>query len=256
MAGHFRSRRAVGTAAALGAVLAVSIATGSVCAQPDHDAGRCDEQGARAETAFALPAGLLNAIGLVESGRADPESGRVRPWPWSLNARGEDHTFNSLPEAAAAVRALQKSGVASIDVGCFQVNLMHHPNAFATIEEAFDPAANATYAARFLRELRARTGSWEAAIAAYHSATPTLGEPYRSRVEAAWAGHALAAADAVAVGSAAPRIRPEVIAIAGVAMAPVTVAVWTPSAPGSAPARIAIAEAPQPGGHGPQVIVP
>ena len=30
-----------------------------------------------------------------------------------------------------------------IDVGCFQVDLFYHPYAFTSLEEAFDPDANA-----------------------------------------------------------------------------------------------------------------
>jgi hypothetical protein len=63
-----------------------------------------------------------------------------------------------------------------------QINLAYHPDAFATLEQAFDPRANASYAVSFLNDLRQRTGSWDAATAAYHSATPELGEPYRARV--------------------------------------------------------------------------
>jgi hypothetical protein len=71
-------------------------------------------------------------------------------------------------------------------VGCFQVNLLHHPFAFATLDEAFDPAANARYAAHFLVDLHSRFGTWPAAVAAYHSATQRLGEPYRDAVLSAW----------------------------------------------------------------------
>ena len=72
-----------------------------------------------------------------------------------------------------------------MDVGCFQVNLLHHPAAFANLEEAFNPLANARYAARFLTTLRANTGTWDLAVGQYHSATPAIGEPYRERVMAA-----------------------------------------------------------------------
>ena len=53
----------------------------------------------------------------------------------------------------AAVRAMQANGVRSIDVGCGQINLMYHPDAFPNLELAFDPQANAAYAARFLKAL-------------------------------------------------------------------------------------------------------
>jgi len=129
-----------------------------------------------------LPPNRLMAIALTESARADPATGHVDPWPWSINVEGQDHIFESKADAVAAVRALQAKGTKSIDVGCMQINLAFHPDAFATLEQAFDPRANAAYAVAFLDDLRQRTGSWDAATAAYHSATPELGEPYRARV--------------------------------------------------------------------------
>ncbi|MGH7051349.1 MAG: hypothetical protein ACREE5_12010, partial [Acetobacteraceae bacterium] len=35
-----------------------------------------------AEQSFAIPTGLLGAIGQVESGRRDPLTGAYLPWPW------------------------------------------------------------------------------------------------------------------------------------------------------------------------------
>lgn len=65
---------------------------------------------------------------------------------------------------------------------------MHHPAAFASLDDAFDPASNARYAARFLNQLHAQTGSWPRAVAGYHSFTPDLGERYAAKVLAAWPG--------------------------------------------------------------------
>jgi soluble lytic murein transglycosylase-like protein len=67
-----------------------------------------------------------------------------------------------------------------------QVNLMHHPNAFVTLDQAFDPTANAQYAARFLNTLYGTNGSWLQATAAYHSQTPAIGAEYQQRVMARW----------------------------------------------------------------------
>jgi hypothetical protein len=159
------------------------VATATARAEPD-----CRAEAAAAERAQGVPEGLLAAIGIVESGRRDPLTGHVAPWPWSVNEAGIDHVFASRDEAVAYVARRQALGVRSLDVGCFQVNLLHHPNAFATLEEAFDPAANARYAARFLSELAARSGSWTAAVGFYHSATPELAEPYRAAVLARWRG--------------------------------------------------------------------
>jgi hypothetical protein len=139
-----------------------------------------------AERATNIPAHLLAAIGRIESGRRDPQSGGWNPWPWTINAEGEGHFYESKAEAIAAVRAFQQRGVQSIDVGCMQVNLMHHPNAFASLEQAFDPQGNTAYAARFLNTLFLQTQSWPKAAGLYHSATPDLMEDYQRKVLAAW----------------------------------------------------------------------
>jgi hypothetical protein len=141
---------------------------------------------AQAEQERGIPPRLLAAIGRVESGRRDPLTGALHPWPWAINAEGRGSFFPDKAAAIAAVRALQAQGVRSIDVGCLQVNLRHHPTAFASLEEAFDPLANARYGARFLSELQASRGDWMQAAGNYHSQTPAFAEPYRSRVAAAW----------------------------------------------------------------------
>ncbi len=105
---------------------------------------------AQAERERSLPPRLLAAIGRVESGRRDPATGATHPWPWAINAEGRGSFFPDKAAAIAAVRDLQAHGVRSIDVGCLQINLRHHPAAFASLEEAFEPLANARYAARFL----------------------------------------------------------------------------------------------------------
>ena len=65
---------------------------------------------------------------------------------------------------------------------------MGRPLPVASLDDAFDPTANAAYAARFLSALYTETGSWEAAAGRYHSVTPALGEAYRERVLAQWSG--------------------------------------------------------------------
>ena len=113
----------------------------------------CRSAVAAAERGSGIPAHLLAAISRVESGRRDPATGAVHPWPWTVNAEGQGVFYDTKAEAVAAVRAMQASGVRSIDVGCGQINLMHHPDAFPNLELAFDPQANAAYAAQFLKAL-------------------------------------------------------------------------------------------------------
>ena len=133
-----------------------------------------------------FPPQLLSSIGRVESGRRDPTTGAWGAWPWTLNAEGQGAYFETKADAIKAVQALQARGVRSIDVGCMQVNLMHHPNAFPNLDMAFEPAVNADYAARFLSQLHDQAGDWTKATANYHSAYPPEGGPYAAKVMALW----------------------------------------------------------------------
>jgi hypothetical protein len=152
------------------------------------DSAACGIAGRAAEQAGGLPANMLVSIGMVESGRADPLSGHVAPWPWTVNADGAGRYFENKADAEAFVRLAESSGAHDVDVGCFQISLQSHPDAFASLDAAFDPVANANYAAVFLNQLKSQTGSWNTAIADYHSALPDLGLPYQRLVLAAWHG--------------------------------------------------------------------
>jgi hypothetical protein len=141
------------------------------------------------EKVHRIPKGLLAAIGLTESGRA-LKRGQMTVWPWTVNAAGEGHYFESKADAIAFVEGKLADGVESIDVGCMQINLKHHPDAFASLEDAFDPATNAAYGADFLTSLHGELNGWLAAARRYHSATPEKGEAYGERVLANWSGPA------------------------------------------------------------------
>ncbi len=168
-----------------GLLAAQLIACGSSWAGPSET---CLRAAAAAERRWSLPSNLLLAIGQVESGRSDGATGQVQPWPWSANVAGAAYVFNTAAEAGVVVDFLRGRGIGSIDVGCFQVNLHYHPAAFASVAQGFDPDVNADYAGHFLRSLFERSGSWAAAIGAYHSEDPTLGGDYRAKVLRAWHG--------------------------------------------------------------------
>lgn len=142
---------------------------------------------AATERAQGIPARLLTAISLAESGRRDDDSREIIAWPWTINAEGEGRFFATKAAAIAAVKKLRARGVTSIDVGCMQVNLHHHPDAFASLDDAFDPEHNVAYAAQFLKELKDDTRSWTMAIGYYHSTTRALNMPYRNKVYRLWA---------------------------------------------------------------------
>ena len=135
------------------------------------------------EGRYQLPPGLLASIAKAESGRHISSLTDVRPWPWTIDADGSGLFLDSKAAAVAWIRT-QASRHNFVDVGCMQVDLHYHPNAFASLEEAFDPAANADYAARLLVSLyRGEAGgSWDIAVGLYHSHTALLAAEYRDRI--------------------------------------------------------------------------
>jgi hypothetical protein len=175
-------------AAAVLALLAASASAEAAGAQPRRpsDGALCQAAIHKAERSARLPQELLDAIGLVESGRPDPHTEGVTPWPWTINVDGAGRFFETKADAIVAVEEARATGAQSIDVGCMQVNLMYHPQAFGSLDQAFDPTANAIYAAGFLNRLFSATGDWSKAAAAYHSQTPGVSEDYARRVIASW----------------------------------------------------------------------
>jgi len=150
------------------------------------DRAVCARAIAPLERAYDIPGQLMQAVALAESGRSDAARTEKYAWPWTVTAGDGGRFFASRAEAIAYVRKLQAEGRRNIDVGCMQINLRHHPRAFDDLEEAFDPVANAAYAAAFLDDLRRETRSWMAAVSRYHSSTPALARGYWRRVNVLW----------------------------------------------------------------------
>jgi len=146
----------------------------------------CTDMAAQIERKEQLPQSILEAITTVETGRGAQGEAIVRPWPWTVTAEGKGQHYATKIGAIEAVRALRARGVTSIDVGCMQVNLHYHPGAFTSLDEAFEPASNISYAASLLATLRKAEGSWETAIEHYHSYDPERRLAYRLRVFASW----------------------------------------------------------------------
>ena len=141
-----------------------------------------------------VPLSVLIAITQTETGRTS--DGRTRPWPWTVNIEGEGHWFADRPTAVRFAEAAFDRGLRSFDIGCFQVNYRWHGENFVSIDQMFDPMANATYAAGFLTRLHAETGDWSAAAGAYHSRTEEFATRYRSRFDDFRAAAIAAGADA------------------------------------------------------------
>ena len=165
----------------------VQLATPARGAEPiENPWTLCRSGAAAAARAHDLPPLLLEAIALTESGRWNAAEGETLAWPWTVMAEGRGHFLPSKEAAVETVRNLQARGIRNIDVGCLQINLHHHPNAFADLDQAFDPVRNAAYAAGFLAQLRQEARSWTRAIGHYHSRRVLRGDTYRAKVYKAW----------------------------------------------------------------------
>jgi hypothetical protein len=73
---------------------------------------------------------LLHAVSLAESGRWNAANKASIASPWTVTAKGKGKFYPNREKAISAVKRLQCNGVKNIDVGCMQINLMHHKSAF------------------------------------------------------------------------------------------------------------------------------
>lgn len=146
----------------------------------------CKEATREVERRYQISPNLLRAISLTESGRWLKEDKVNIAWPWTVASGGAGEYFPTKGQAIAHVQKLQSQGVENIDVGCMQINLRYHPDAFQSLDQAFDPYQNAQYAAQFLTRLFKEEKSWSVAAGRYHSSEPTKNMYYREKVLSYW----------------------------------------------------------------------
>nr|WP_246721767.1 transglycosylase SLT domain-containing protein [Methylosinus sp. H3A] len=117
----------------------------------------------RAANENAVPLAVLYAVALTETG----QKGALNAF--AMNVQGRAVFSSDFREAMMRFLAARRSGAVLIDIGCMQVNHHYHGARFASVEAMFDPRANVDYAARFLKDLHKREGTWTAAVARYHA---------------------------------------------------------------------------------------
>ena len=163
------------------ALIAGSTSPSNAASGPSKISRLCIDAAHMVSRESGVPVSVLLAITLTETGRSP--SGTLEPWPWTVNMEGKGVWFTDRARAQAYIDGHFKRGARSFDVGCFQINYRWHGDAFSSLEEMFDPFANARYAARFLKELHLEFGSWSKAAGAYHSRTPEFANRYRARFD-------------------------------------------------------------------------
>jgi soluble lytic murein transglycosylase-like protein len=139
------------------------ICSATAAAAGTDNAGSCEREMARAAQIHGIPLGILYAVGLTETGRRGALN------PYALGAEGQTVFAKNLDEAMASFEAMRQRGIKLIDLGCMQINHYYHGDKFASVRAMFDPAGNVDYAARFLKELKQREGSWTMAVARYNA---------------------------------------------------------------------------------------
>ncbi|UES44634.1 transglycosylase SLT domain-containing protein [Roseibium aggregatum] len=123
----------------------------------------CEREMISAARKYNVPLGVLYAVGLTETGR------RNSLYPYALNIEGKSVFPPSRQAAKQDVIDAQQHGKKLIDIGCMQINYHYHGDQFRSVDQMLEPRANVQYAARFLKDLRRRQGSWTMAVARYHA---------------------------------------------------------------------------------------
>lgn len=123
----------------------------------------CEREMLRASEQHQVPLGVLYAVGLTETGR----KGSLQPY--ALNVEGRALYSASPAEAIRKFQLARAGGAKLIDLGCMQINHYYHGREFRNLSDMLAPHQNVEYAARFLKELRQREGSWTLAVARYHA---------------------------------------------------------------------------------------
>jgi len=153
---------------------------GQATAQP---AVLCDEAAKFAARKTGVPLSVLQAVTLAETGHTRPDASGFFAWPWAVMADMKGQWFPDQASAISFAKGLIEQGKSNIDIGCFQLNIRWHANAFPNLEAMFFPQNNALYAATFLQDLYQETGDWRAAVGRYHSRDATRAEAYVRRLE-------------------------------------------------------------------------
>ena len=189
---------------------AILLAIGARGARAD-DSDLCLDEIAKQEVHYGMPAGILKAISRVESS-GSPYGIITKPWPWTLNVGGSPHYYPNKQAALTALQTFKIDSAVNIDVGCMQISLKYHPNAFADLATALDPVANVDYVALFLSALKQKSGDWMQAVGDYHSTLPGFGSTYRDLVQVAWTGGIMPATTVTTVRETLP-VGPAIISI-------------------------------------------
>lgn len=151
-----------------------------------------------AASAAQVPADLLYAIALTESGRTVNKEHGYRPWPWTLNIDGRGKRFDRRQSAFRVLRTTLRDANSNVDIGLMQISWRYHSDKFESAYEALDPSTNLRIGADILRSCYERELDWWVAVGCYHAPNSVeRAKKYRDRVRRIWSRHVATASESV-----------------------------------------------------------
>lgn len=136
----------------------------------------CVAHAVDAEQKLNIPAGMLLAVALVESGTDGT------PNPYAISADGRAIMARSPQDAARHLRDRTGKLRQNTYVGCMQLSVSVHKGQFSPLERIVEPRENVWYAGRLLLRLHGEEGSWKAALARYNGTSPRRAQAYVCKV--------------------------------------------------------------------------
>jgi hypothetical protein len=137
---------------------------------------KCSTLSRMIEIEEGLPPLLLSAITFIESS----------DMPWVIGVEGQSHRFNTKKGALEKIKELKARRHKNFDIGCMQINHHYHKDKFQSEEDMLNPIHNIRFAARFLKQLKEESGSWEKAVSHYNSRDLRYSAPYANKVYQHW----------------------------------------------------------------------
>ncbi len=169
-------------------ILAFCLAFFSSSAQASP-ASLCEDAARYASQSTGVPLSVLRAVALAETGQTKFDKDDYSAWPWTVQSGNKGHWFDNENAAIQFVQSLMAEQRTNIDIGCFQLNMRWHRQAFQNLNDMFSPRNNALYAAQFLQKLYSQTGEWRAAVGRYHSSDGDRAEAYVLRLKRLYEAH-------------------------------------------------------------------
>jgi hypothetical protein len=99
----------------------------------------CDAAAQYAASKTGVPLSILRAVTLAETGRTSGADRQFAAWPWAIQSGNRGDWFSDADAALSHVKGLMAQGISNIDIGCFQLNLRWHGEAFGSLQDMISP---------------------------------------------------------------------------------------------------------------------